>query len=155
MFGGRRLSNCSDIGVQQTEWVGTNPHHWSTSNASTAAKTIAVESDADVKVVEVRRCGINMVLKALTDPLEISLKLPKMSLAAPSGYKNVPHCVLFDPTTGIWSADGISVKADQTGLTHTKVAGDAISCLATRGGGSFTAVWKAMWIPTTTTTTTT
>eukprot|EP00933_Yihiella_yeosuensis_P028337 TRINITY_DN2214_c0_g1_i2.p1 TRINITY_DN2214_c0_g1~~TRINITY_DN2214_c0_g1_i2.p1 ORF type:complete len:767 (-),score=168.65 TRINITY_DN2214_c0_g1_i2:111-2180(-) len=146
--GGRRLaiglSVCTTIGVQQTDWLKSNPYHWA--NSSLGVNKWVVK-DHTVKVIEVKACGNLQSFNAAQEPTIINLPLNSKP-AAPWGFKMMPGCAIWDDTLQAWTDDQMSVPQPENSNTE-------VNCSALRGFGPYVGLWLPVALPPTTTITAT
>ena len=141
--GARRLATCSEISVQQTQWLKSNQYSWAPADLGQNALVVA---DAHVKDVEVRGCGQAMAFTGLAEPILITMPMAASS-PPPAGFEGILRCARFDSVARAWTTDGLTVEA------HDSNSG-TITCAATVAGGSYTAYQENVPLPTTTVTTT-
>ena len=105
--GGRRLqdADCQSLAVAQTEWRGVNPLSY--------VKSSPVPAGAQIKVVELLRCGVAQAKgRELAAPLVLTLALPGAHSAEVD--PSLARCAHFrsDPLAGQgWSTELMEVQA--------------------------------------------
>jgi len=123
--------DCGTLGVQQTEWLGSNPLRWELAEPSAVAH-------GQVKVVEVRLCGGPPVrlnrTGSLSSSLWVTLQLPPAP-AERSGSTLTPRCLVYDAEVRNWTQVGMDLAS------YDKAAGTA-RCLAAPMTGTYAVTWE-------------
>lgn len=165
----RRLSStpCVDISIQQTNWIGANPHSYADPAKgqvlplSKGPLNGYVQANASVKILSMEACGEPIkyvqddgrrlvITLSGSSPLELTLSMPATPGIAEEGYGWDPVCAWFNETSGEWIADGTAI------VGSANVSGGDVTCQASVGSSNmaYTVVWVEFLLPTTTTTTT-
>lgn len=124
LAGARRLQadpSCETIGLQSTDWIGTNPYAWA--NESLGANR-EVSENATVTIVELTKCG---------DSINFRGSAVSVSVVVPSTDDPLAQliCLYFDPSSNSWTAADVA-------LTAVDDDGVRASCSSTQGGGAYT-----------------
>lgn len=167
-WGGRRLSApCTDIHIQQTSWIGSNPHAYADPALGEVLPLARgplngyVPENATVKILNMEACGepieyvngdARRLLITLTgsSALSVSLTMPSAPGEAEEGYGWDPVCAWFNANTSEWTTEGAEI------VGSVNESGGDVTCQASTGGSNmaYTGVWIELLLPTTTTTTT-
>jgi len=124
LAGARRLQadpSCETIGLQSTDWIGTNPYAWA--NESLGANR-EVSENATVTIVELTKCGYSINFRG---------SAVSVSVVVPSTDDPLAQliCLYFDPSSNSWTAADVA-------LTSVDDDGVRASCSSTQGGGAYT-----------------
>jgi len=143
---GRRLStSCSEFTSEHTEFLGRNPYR----GVQQSSGLVLVSADAHVTVLRFLRCDEEVQLENLSTPLRISVHVLSPQTVLPD-FQYTLACAMYDEVGNVWSTQGLAVEDAASDPMSTTMT----NCLASEGGGAYTAVWMSERLSTTTTTTT-
>eukprot|EP00931_Biecheleriopsis_adriatica_P112461 TRINITY_DN870_c0_g1_i4.p1 TRINITY_DN870_c0_g1~~TRINITY_DN870_c0_g1_i4.p1 ORF type:complete len:1850 (-),score=394.28 TRINITY_DN870_c0_g1_i4:66-5369(-) len=135
---------CDSIGIQQTNWVKSNPYVWADQNVGDNSYASPFTT---VKVLELKRCG--KLIDVQANP-PVSMQLPvgeAPAEEAPFGFEWKPQCVKFADKA--WTAFGMTMLSD------VNVGSNAVRCTSDSTSGSYAAIFVPVPLPPTVTATTT
>jgi len=132
----RRLQTCSEIEVQVTSWVSSNPYAYAIGGFNDQ-----VLANANVTNVELFRCGLT--LSSTVDPLSVVIVSDPGT--APDGESWHALCLLWNSSASSWSDSLVEVSSTND---------TSATCQALNGGlaGSYTVIWNSWSVNGTTTT---
>ncbi|CAJ1396666.1 unnamed protein product, partial [Effrenium voratum] len=143
-LGGRRLAECGTLALQETNYIGSNPFVYLNSSQGINKYVL---SNATVSTIEIKRCDTLVSQTGLDPPVALNLTLNPMPANADKGYGYEPVCVrLLDDQ--VWTTEGM------TRILPSVYDSPTIDCLAETAGGSYSAIYVPIQLPTTTATAT-
>lgn len=170
---GRRLSSCTDIHIQQTNWIGSNPFSYADPTQGEVQAlwkgplNAYVPANATVKILSMEACGepleyvqsdARRMVITLTgsSALSVTLTMPAVPGDPDEGYGWDPVCAWFNANTSEWSTEGTEIvsSADESGGDVTCDATGSADSPAGGYNAAYTGVWVEYLLPTTTTSTT-
>eukprot|EP00930_Biecheleria_cincta_P054301 TRINITY_DN4031_c0_g1_i1.p1 TRINITY_DN4031_c0_g1~~TRINITY_DN4031_c0_g1_i1.p1 ORF type:complete len:1917 (+),score=290.80 TRINITY_DN4031_c0_g1_i1:241-5751(+) len=130
--------SCTELGIQQTDWLSSNPYHW----ANSSIGLTHVATDASVKVLEITKCGTIFSFSDIDPPMSMDIQMPAAPAADPPyGYSFEPRCARFDSSGNQWTTDGLRV------LQPLSIYPKTVQCLATIGGSAYTGLFLPVPLP--------
>lgn len=143
----RRLAgSCTKAGINQVEWLKSNPYKWADPSLGVNAH---VNPDASIKVLELRRCEKAFTFTDAKTPVVVDVFIP-VKPEEIYAYEQRPYCAMWDQVDLKWSTQGVELLEYPAVLAGN--GGDRVQCSTRVGGGVYTAYWKPFRLPSTSTT---